>query len=182
MITGRKHGESGRDYGVETYIDILKRSLVGDVAGVPPNQMGNLVIQVIAETTFAREPSLKLFQSELPRARVVYRLGDASLTDADASLANTRARLVADMDCMQGSDLLLLSGKSTLSQLAAAIQKDGGRSVQMAGDDQGWMAGPSLPSLTTDKKFYKHLFRDQLKERPQNILLQLRRRVQEQAR
>mmetsp|Transcript_81168 Transcript_81168/g.143127 ORF Transcript_81168/g.143127 Transcript_81168/m.143127 type:complete len:408 (+) Transcript_81168:39-1262(+) len=160
-------GHAARQYGAEAYIDILKRSLMSEIPGLPPIQEGNLVIHVIAETTFEREPSLKLFQSELPSATVVYRLGDAPTGAATVGEAR-RFVFVQDLDCLQGADILLLSGSSKFSQIAAVIQKEGGRSVQIASDE-----APPLMSMTTDTKPYEHLRKDQLAQPPLGEMMKL---------
>lgn len=87
------------------------------------------VIAVMAEATMQQDPELQMMKRyETGKAQVLLRLG-APETD----MARSRQRLVEDLDCMSDADFLITSGGG-FSALAAAVQKDGGVSLNLMGD------------------------------------------------
>lgn len=88
------------------------------------------VIAIIAETTLKRDPKLKKMKKyESGGAQVMLRLGKP-----EVDMAKSRQRLVEDLDCMSDADFLITSGGG-FSALGAAVQKDGGVSLNLRFDN-----------------------------------------------
>lgn len=133
-----------RAFTADTYADILRRVFRGEIPGVPAMSEQDVAVQVIAETTLDREPQLEGIQKKFKKAQVFFRLGDPTKSKQAA-----KDRVISDLDCVHGSDLLL-SSSGTFSELLSVIQKDGGKTICMNSGFAG------LPSVVADPMEASH--------------------------